>query len=392
MLDVDSGAEYEIAKFPRSGVLRDLHLRPLAAELSRDPGWESGSSPATLAIPVPLSARSVSVVGIFALGSDRKGSAGASLVVLGSNGELRRENLVAGRHYRDASATELLEFEMAPDCRLTTVGCALLGGTRVRLDVIELQLPSGSERLIFQASSEHANFVIFDVVFEVPLTKGKCPFHTGSGGVSLAELGGIVRMRDRVRFTQAVDQLVAALDRSPDLEEARSEALTFLAIVTAGMLEAGGDRSLHRVQLEAARRFDQVSTAEALKESAREMVDKVVGSWLYSEEVQPQIIDRALSLVDRNYSKEITDDYIAGKVGMSTSHFRYLFKQSVGQPFHKYLVATRLEKARMMLEQGQGSVSEIGVAVGFSSLATFSRAFAQRFGMSPSDFKKVRGL
>jgi AraC family transcriptional regulator len=77
---------------------------------------------------------------------------------------------------------------------------------------------------------------------------------------------------------------------------------------------------------------------------------------------------------------------------MSTSHFRYLFKQSVGQPFHKYLVATRLEKARMMLEQGQGSVSEIGIAVGFSSLATFSRAFAQRFGMSPSDFKKVRGL
>jgi AraC-like DNA-binding protein len=312
--------------------------------------------------------------------------------VLGANGELRRENFVAGRHYRDAFATELLEFETAPDCRLTTVGCALLGGTRVRLDVIELQLPVGSERLIFQASSDQANFVIFDIVFEVATTKGKCPFQTGAGGVSLAELGGIVRMRDRVRFTQAVEQLAGALDRSPDLEEARSEALTFLAIVTAGMLEAGGDRSLHRVQLEAARRFDQVSTPEALKESAKEMVDKVVGSWLYSEEVQPQIIDRALSLVDRNYAKEITDDYVAGKVGMSTSHFRYLFKQSVGQPFHKYLVATRLEKARMMLEQGQGSVSEIGIAVGFSSLATFSRAFAQRFGMSPSDFKKVRGL
>lgn len=392
MLDVDSGAEYEVAKFPRSGVLRDLHLRPLAAELSRDPGWESGGKSGTLSVPVPLGARSVSVVGIFSLGADRKGAAGGALVVLGAAGELRRENLIAGRHYRDASATELLEFDLAPDCHLATVGCALLGGTRVRLDVVELQLPTGAERVVFQATSSQANFVIFDIVFEVPAKAGKCPFHTGSGGVSLAELGGIVRVRDRVRFTQAIEQLMAALDRSPDLEEARSEALTFLAIVTAGMLEAGGDRSLHRVQLEAARRFDQVSSGSDLKQSAKEMVDKVVGSWLYAEEIQPQIIDRALSLVDRNYAKEITDDYVAGKVGMSTSHFRYLFKQSVGQPFHKYLVATRLEKARMMLEQGQGSVSEIGIAVGFSSLATFSRAFAQRFGMSPSDFKKVRGL
>jgi AraC-like DNA-binding protein len=392
MLDVDSGAVYEIAKYPRSGVLRDLHLRPLAAELSRDPGWESGGKPGTVAVAVPSGAKTASLVGIFALGADRKGSVGASIVVLGSAGELRRENLVAGRHYRDASGTELLEFELAPDCRLATVGCALLGGTRVRLDVIELQLPAGAERLVFQASSDSANFVVFDIVFEVAAVAGRCPFHTGSGGVSLAELGGIVRMRDRVRFGLAMDQLIAALDKSPDLEEARSEALTFLAIVTAGMLEAGGDRSLHRVQLEAARRFDQVTSTADLKQSAKEMVDKVVGSWLYSEEIQPQIIDRALSLVDRNYAKEITDDYVAGKVGMSTSHFRYLFKQSVGQPFHKYLVATRLEKARMMLEQGQGSVSEIGVSVGFSSLATFSRAFAQRFGMSPSDFKKVRGL
>jgi hypothetical protein len=63
-----------------------------------------------------------------------------------------------------------------------------LGGTRVRLDVIELQLPVGSERLIFQASSDQANFVIFDIVFEVATTKGKCPFHTGAGGVSLVGL------------------------------------------------------------------------------------------------------------------------------------------------------------------------------------------------------------
>ena len=46
----------------------------------------------------------------------------------------------------------------------------------------------------------------------------------------------------------------------------------------------------------------------------------------------------------------------------------------------------------MMLEAGHGSVSEVANAVGFSGLASFSRAFTQRFGTSPSEFKKVRGL
>ena len=99
-----------------------------------------------------------------------------------------------------------------------------------------------------------------------------------------------------------------------------------------------------------------------------------------------------MSVVDRHFAAELSDDDVANQVGMSTSHFRFLFKQAVGKPFHQYLIATRLEKAKMMLESGEASVSEVANAVGFAGLASFSRAFGQRFGMSPSEFKKVRGL
>ena len=64
-------------------------------------------------------------------------------------------------------------------------------------------------------------------------------------------------------------------------------------------------------------------------------------------------MDRALTLVDRNFAKDLTDAAVAQQLGLSTSHFRFLFKQATGQPFHKYLVSLRLEKARRMLvEQG----------------------------------------
>lgn len=392
MLDVDRGSEYVVARFPRNGVPRDLHLRPLAVDLGSDPGWESPPHPATISVPVPTGAHRMHLVGIFALGSPRKGIVEGAVVGLRGGAEVFRESLVAGRHYRDASDTELLDYDFGPTGHVTTLGCALMGPTRVRLDVLTLGLTEGTELIVVQTSGGASKFILFDILFEREASAPKCPFHSKGGGVALSELGGIVRMRDRVRFTQALEQVRAAMGRTSDLEEARSEALTFLAVVTAGMLEAGGDRSLHRVQLDAARLFDKVKSSEALQDACKEMVDRVVGSWLYTEEVQPQVIDRALSLVDRNFAKDLTDDYVAGKVGMSTSHFRYLFKQSVGQPFHKFLIATRLEKARIMLEQSDQSVSEIGSLVGFNSLASFSRAFAQRFGMSPSDFRKVRGL
>jgi AraC-like DNA-binding protein len=188
-----------------------------------------------------------------------------------------------------------------------------------------------------------------------------------------------------------MDQMIAALDSTTDIEEARGEALTFLAVVTAGMLEAGGSRALHRIQLEAARTFDQNTILEDLKSSVQQMVDKVVGDWLHTDESQPKLIEKALTMVDRNFAKDLTDETVANEIGLSTSHFRYLFKQSVGQPFHKFLIASRLERAKILLQESQLSISEIAVMVGFSGLASFSRAFSQRFDVTPSEFRKARG-
>ena len=79
---------------------------------------------------------------------------------------------------------------------------------------------------------------------------------------------------------------------------------------------------------------------------------------------------------------------MAQQLGLSTSHFRYLFKQATGQPFHKYLVSLRLEKARRMLVEQGLPVSTVAKAVGFSALSHFSRAFAQRFSVSPTSLRR----
>ena len=382
-------------------------MRPLGIPFSKETGWQSQGGPTDKhpgrSLPMSLSVKipsdkfvtKVHILGVFALysNSDAKGARGAAIQFLHQNRVVHTLELVRNRHYRDAHESELLENYFGDGSSIETVGCVFIEDTRVRLDVLTVEAPAELvfDQVIFKDLGLASSFVVYDIIFECPKSN-KCPFHSSSHGIPLSELGAIVRLRDRVRFQKAMDQVHAAFEKTDDLDEARSEALTFLAIITAGMLEAGGARSLHRIQLEAARAFDQCTTKDELESVSEAMVGRVVGDWLYTDDVQPKIVEKALSVVDRHFAADISDDDVANQVGMSTSHFRFLFKQAVGKPFHQYLIATRLEKAKIMLEGGHGSVTEIANAVGFAGLASFSRAFGQRFGMSPSEFKKVRGL
>ncbi|RYG22738.1 AraC family transcriptional regulator, partial [bacterium] len=198
-----------------------------------------------------------------------------------------------------------------------------------------------------------------------------------------------VRMGDRVRFDRALDQLAVSLKAASDLDEARGQALTFLSMVTAAMLESGGDRSLHRETLEAARELDTLQSSLDVAEAVRRR-SEIVAAPRFGEFGGPSahLVDRALNLVDRNFAKDLTDASVAQQLGLSTSHFRFLFKQATGQPFHKYLVSLRLEKARRMLVEQGLPVGTVAKAVGFSALSHFSRAFAQRFSVSPTSLRR----
>jgi AraC-like DNA-binding protein len=244
--------------------------------------------------------------------------------------------------------------------------------------------------LMFHDLNTPASFVLLGLEFAFELAKG-CPFHAKGGGIPLRDLGSIIRVGDRVRLHAALAQLERAVLATDDLDEARGEALTFIAIVTAATLEMGGSRTMHRVQLEAARRLDALSDRAALAREARRIVEDTASLLLPTDEgPNDPIIDRALNLIDRNFAKDLSDMDIAGELGLSTSHFRYLFRKATGLPFHKYLIGLRLERARQMLLQEDLPVSEIAEAVGFSGLPHFSRAFSQRFSVNPSTLRRAK--
>lgn len=74
--------------------------------------------------------------------------------------------------------------------------------------------------------------------------------------------------------------------------------------------------------------------------------------------------------------------------GMSTRTFQRQIKQT-GNTFSKLLDETRFELAVSMLNEDSITITNIASAVGYSSLAHFSRSFHRITGMSPSSYREM---
>ncbi|MBD0377960.1 MAG: helix-turn-helix transcriptional regulator, partial [Flavisolibacter sp.] len=55
---------------------------------------------------------------------------------------------------------------------------------------------------------------------------------------------------------------------------------------------------------------------------------------------------------------------------------------------HDYILSTRLQKAKYLLQHEESTISEVAYKVGFSSPAYFSTVFKSKFGVTPKTFKE----
>lgn len=105
--------------------------------------------------------------------------------------------------------------------------------------------------------------------------------------------------------------------------------------------------------------------------------------------VDQQFLERMQSIVEENIENENFQlEDLCREIGMSRSHLHRKLSALLGiSPAH-YIRRIRMERARQLLEDKAGNVSEIALQVGYASIATFSRAFRDTFGAPPSEFLK----
>jgi len=96
---------------------------------------------------------------------------------------------------------------------------------------------------------------------------------------------------------------------------------------------------------------------------------------------------RAKDLADARYSDRVDVADMAGAAGLSKAHFSREFRRTFGESPHHYLLTRRLERAAALLRMTDWTVGEICVAVGLSSLGSFTTSFKRAFGETPTEYR-----
>ena len=94
------------------------------------------------------------------------------------------------------------------------------------------------------------------------------------------------------------------------------------------------------------------------------------------------------SYIEQHLAEPITLATLAELAGLSTYHFCRAFKQSFGVPPHRYHTRQRIEQAKMMLAKRIHSVTDIGLALGFSETSSFTAAFRKATGFTPTGYHR----
>lgn len=97
---------------------------------------------------------------------------------------------------------------------------------------------------------------------------------------------------------------------------------------------------------------------------------------------------RVLEFIANHFGSNVTLEDLAAQAGISPYHFSRLFKQTIGQSPHQYLMAYRIERARNMLADPERPMIDIAHVCGFSDQAHFSRVFKQIQGETPKSWRK----
>ncbi len=95
-----------------------------------------------------------------------------------------------------------------------------------------------------------------------------------------------------------------------------------------------------------------------------------------------------MDVIEKHISdEEFSSEQLAKEVYMSRMQLHRKLKALTGKSTSLYIRYFKLLKAKKMIEEKRGNVSEISYSVGFSSPSYFTKCFKEEFGIPPSELE-----
>ncbi len=97
-------------------------------------------------------------------------------------------------------------------------------------------------------------------------------------------------------------------------------------------------------------------------------------------------LNHVLDYIGDNLERHLSLDTLASIAGLSTSHFKLIFRETVGTSVHRYVVQKRVEAAVHLLENGMPA-RDVAMQAGFANQSHMARLMKQTIGITPKDVR-----
>jgi AraC-like DNA-binding protein len=103
-------------------------------------------------------------------------------------------------------------------------------------------------------------------------------------------------------------------------------------------------------------------------------------------------ITKAQEYIKEHWRDEFDIERVARSLGLSSRHFRRIFKNITDITPNEFYQNVKIEKIKEKLFDGALSIEQVFDACGVDSRNTYLKLFKEKVGMSPADFRKKHGI
>jgi AraC-like DNA-binding protein len=109
----------------------------------------------------------------------------------------------------------------------------------------------------------------------------------------------------------------------------------------------------------------------------------------YNKENNASRVDKVISYITKNYTRQISLDEIASFASMNATAFCRFFKKETGKTLKSFILDMRVGYACKLLLMNEMNVSQISSECGFETISHFNKTFRKVSGYAPSEYRKM---
>lgn len=101
-------------------------------------------------------------------------------------------------------------------------------------------------------------------------------------------------------------------------------------------------------------------------------------------------VGRVSDFIQVHLGQDLSLEILARQIGFSPYHFARLFRQTMGESPHQYVLRRRVEWAERLLEETDVPLADVALASGFANQSHLTQVFKRYRGLTPRAYRQGR--